>query len=44
MDDRCRADAEARLVLRGVDGAFLSWQPTVSDVLAEDWRIPDGGK
>lgn len=25
------------LMLRTADGSFVPWQPTVSDVLAEDW-------
>ncbi|WP_433242434.1 DUF2829 domain-containing protein [Actinomadura nitritigenes] len=30
------------LMLRCADGAFVPWQPTTSDVLAEDWRILTG--
>lgn len=26
------------LMLHTADGSFVPWQPTVSDVLAEDWR------
>ncbi|MFG2059679.1 DUF2829 domain-containing protein [Micromonospora sp. NPDC048930] len=26
------------LMLRAADGAFVPWVPSVSDVLAEDWR------
>jgi hypothetical protein len=26
------------LSLRTADGSFVPWQPTVSDVLAEDWH------
>jgi hypothetical protein len=27
------------LMLRTADGSFVPWAPTVSDVLAEDWKI-----
>lgn len=32
------------LILHTADGSFVPWQPTASDVLAEDWLIatPDG--
>ena len=27
------------LLLRTADGSFVPWEPTVSDVLAEDWGL-----
>lgn len=30
------------LMLRSVDGSFVPWVPSVSDVLAEDWRAAGG--
>jgi hypothetical protein len=27
------------LMLKTVDGSFVPWTPTVSDVLAEDWEV-----
>jgi hypothetical protein len=33
------------LMLRTVDGSFVPWAPSVSDVLAEDWSYhPDAAK
>jgi hypothetical protein len=36
-------DGEFRpyLMLRAADGSFVPWQPTVSDVLADDWLVLD---
>jgi Protein of unknown function (DUF2829) len=31
------------LMLRAADKSFVPWVPTVSDVLADDWYVTEGG-